>query len=229
MTLRVRNRNDIDRYFAEAKDWDFDRARDAHRQMRIAYFAGAAGITFGLAMLAWHVAAPLRSVEPYVIRVDRQSGGVDVVTRLTNTRDVTADEAVGKFFLSEYVRNREAWVPAAATEMLRKVLSLSVAPEQEKLMAQRRAQNPNSPAATYQAGEVVSVAVRNITFINPRVAQVRFTRTVMRPGNAPNEESNWIATINFKYVDRPATEAGRLDNPLGFQVISYRSDPEIAR
>src|SRR3546814_2088078 len=79
------------------------------------------------------------------------------------------------------------------------------------------------------SGEVVTAAVRNISFINPRVAQVRFVRTVTRPGNAPDDVSHWIATINIKYVDRPTTEAGRLDNPLGFQVVSYRADPEIAR
>lgn len=227
MALGVKSKGDLDKYFAEAKSWDFDRAVEANKQKRIAFIVGGAGIAFGLAMLAWHVAAPLKSVEPYVIRVDRQTGGIDVVTRLTNTRGITADEAVNKYFLAAYVRDREAWVPAAAQEMYRTVLSLSVPQEQEKFAALRRPQNPNSPAATYQSGEVVSVAVRNISFINPRVAQVRFTKTVTLPGNAPNQTSNWIATINFKYVDRPETEAGRLDNPLGFQVVSYRADPEI--
>lgn len=33
----------------------------------------------------------------------------------------------------------------------------------------------------------------------------------------------------FKYVERPTSEAGRLDNPLGFQVESYRADPEIGQ
>ena len=229
MALGVKKKSELDKYFAEAKDWDFDRVREANKQKRIAYLAGAGGVAFGLLMLGWHVVAPLRSVEPYVIRVDRQTGGVDVVTRLTNTRNITADEAVNKFFLSEYVRNREGWNGASAKEMQNKVLSLSMAQEQEKFAAQRRPQNPNSPVAIYQGGEIVSAAVRNITFINDRVAQVRFVRSVMRPGNAPDETSNWIATVNFKYVDRPTTEAGRLDNPLGFQVVSYRADPEIAR
>lgn len=229
MSLGVKKKSDLDKYFAEAKDWDFDRAREAAKQKRIAYIVGAAGVAFGLAMLAWHVAAPLKSVEPYVIRVDSRTGGVDVITRLSNTRNITADEAVTKFNLSEYVRNREAWNPASANEMLRRVQSLSIAQEQEKLAALRRPQNPNSPIATYQGGEIVSAAVKNISFINERVAQVRFVRSVMRPGNVPDEVSNWVATINFKYADRPTTEAGRLENPLGFQVVSYRADPEIAR
>lgn len=229
MAQGIKKKSDLDKYFADAKDWDFDRAREANKQKRIAYLVGAGGVAFGLAMLAWHVAAPLRAVEPYVIRVDRQTGGVDVVTRLTNTRDITVDEAVNKFFLSEYVREREAWVPAASREMYRRVVALSVPQEQEKFAGSRRQTNPNAPMNVYKAGEIISASVRNISFINPRVAQVRFTRSVMRAGNVPTETNNWIATINFKYVDRPTTEAGRLDNPLGFQVVSYRADPEIAQ
>ena len=229
MALGVKKKSDLDKYYADAKDWDFDRAREANKQQRFAYLVGAGGVAFGLAMLVWHVAAPLKSVEPYVIRVDRQTGGVDVVTRLSNTRGITADEAVNKYFLSDYVRQREAWNPAAAQEMQRRVMALSIPQEQEKFAASRRPTNPNAPVAIYQGGEVVSAAVKNITFINNRVAQVRFVRTVMRPGNAPDETSHWTATINFKYVDRPTTEAGRLDNPLGFQVVSYRADPEIAQ
>src|SRR3546814_795175 len=167
------------------------------------------------------------SSDLYVVRGEKLTGGVDVLTRLSGTGDITVDEAVNKFFLSEYVRAREGWNPAAAKETMRRVLSLSVPQEQEKFAVQRRPQNPNSPAAVYQSGEVVTAAVRNISFINPRVAQVRFVRTVTRPGNAPDDVSHWIATINIKYVDRPTTEAGRLDNPLGFQVVSYRADPEI--
>lgn len=223
------NKGDLDKYFVEAKEWDFDRTREATRQKRIAYMVAAGGVAFGLAMLAWHIGAPLKSVEPYVIRVDRQSGGVDVVTRLTNTRDVTADEAVNKFNLSEYVRNRESWNPPAAQDYFRRVQALSLPQEQEKFAGLQRATNPAAPVNVYKNGEIVGVSVRNITFINERVAQVRFVRSIMRPGNVPDEASNWIATINFKYLDRPETEAGRLENPLGFQVVSYRADPEIGQ
>lgn len=229
MAPGVKKKSDLDQYFADAKDWDFDRVREANKQKRIAYMVGAGGVIFGLSMLAWHVAAPLRSVEPYVIRVDRQTGAIDVVTRLTNTRNITADEAVNKYFLSDYVRNRESWNPSSSRDTERKVLALSVPQEQEKFAGTRRATNPNAPVNVYQGGELVAAAVRNITFINNRVAQVRFVKSVAKPGNVPDEQVQWIATINFKYVDKPTTEAGRLDNPLGFQVVSYRADPEIGR
>ena len=67
-----------------------------------------------------------------------------------------------------------------------------------------------------------------VTFINNRVAQLYFTKIVQQPGGINDARSNWVATINFKYVEKPETEADRLYNPLGFQVISYRADPEVA-
>ena len=218
---------DLAKYFKEARSWDHDRARAAHRERRIAYLVGAAGVLVGALAIAWHIAAPLRSVEPYVIRVDRMTGAVDVMTKLSNSREITSDEAVNKYFLGQYVRAREGWLRPGSDDLFKTVAALSLPQEQEKYANLHRPENPDSPYNRYRGGEVVTAAIRTIMFINPRVAQVRFVRTVTRPGNASDEVTNWVATINFKYLDRPVTEADRLFNPLGFQVVSYRADPEI--
>jgi type IV secretion system protein VirB8 len=227
MALGAKKKDGADQYFVDARDWDHDRALQAHGQKRIAYLVAGAGVLFGLAMLIWHVAFPLRSIEPYIIRVDRTTGATDVMTRLSNTRDVTTDEAVNKFFLAEYVKVRETWVEPAAAEMMRRALSLSTAGEQTRFIAQRAPDNPNAPMVIYGKEKSVSVAIRSISFINPRVAQVRFVRNVSTGGALQDGETSWTATINFKYLDRPVTEIGRLDNPLGFQVVSYRADQEL--
>ncbi len=219
----------LDRYYSDAQDWDFDRAREAHRQKRLAFFTALAGLLFGLLMLVWHIAFPLRSVEPYVIRVDRTTGATDVMTRLTNNRDITVDEAVNKYFLGDYVRLRESWIAAASRDYLRKALALSDPAEDAKLTQINNTQSPSNPNIIYGSDKAVSVAINQISFINARVAQVRFTRTIAVAASNIVETSNWVATIDFKYLDKPVTEAGRLDNPLGFQVVSYRADPEIAR
>lgn len=85
-------------------------------------------------------------------------------------RNITADETVNKFFFSEYVRNREGWAEVSARETQARVYALSVPQDQEKFAGQRRATNPNSPIVNYQNGEVISAAVRGITFINVRAS-----------------------------------------------------------
>src|SRR3546814_21136605 len=104
MALGVKDQGDLDRYFEEAKSWDFDRARAAERQRRIASAVGAGGVLFGLAMLGWHVAEPLRSVELFGVCVDKLTGGVDVMRRCSGTGAITDDEDCYYFFLYSYVR-----------------------------------------------------------------------------------------------------------------------------
>jgi type IV secretion system protein VirB8 len=71
------------------------------------------------------------------------------------------------------------------------------------------------------------VEVRAISFLSSHVANVRFHRLERRGGAAA--ESDWIATVAFHYTRAPMAEADRLRNPLGFQVDSYRADPETGR
>ena len=106
-------------YFRDARSWDVDLARKARRERKLAYGVAAGATALAIAAIAFHVAAPLRTVEPYVIRVDRSLGSVDVVNVVDDTAQVTSDEAVGKYFLSQYVRARESWVRAAADELFR--------------------------------------------------------------------------------------------------------------
>lgn len=216
-------------YFDEARSWDHNRAQKAVAERKLAYGVAVAATAVAVATLGWHVAAPLKSVEPYVIRVNQSSGSVDVINVVKRTQEITADEAVSKYFLSEYVRNRESWISSASAELFKAIAVASTPTEQQKLVAERRPENPQSPAFLYRNGENVGVRVTKVTFINKRVAQLYFTK-VIRPISGTNDlKSNWVATINFKYVDKPETEADRLYNPLGFQVISYRADPEVAQ
>ena len=219
--------SDLLQYFKDARSWDADNALKARRAQRLAYSVAGGAIALAVSAVAFHVAAPLRTVEPYVIRVDRSLGAVDVVNVVNDTAQITSDEAVGKYFLSQYVRSRESWVRPAADELYRAAAVLSVPQEQQRLAIERRPETPTAPVNIYTNGETVGVRIRNVSFINPRVAQVRYIKLIQR-GTAPQEASDWIATVNFRYSDKPATEADRLYNPLGFQVVSYRADPEVA-
>jgi type IV secretion system protein VirB8 len=215
-------------YFAEAKSWDQDRLAAALRSKRLAWIVAAcAGGLAALAVTAIAFLAPLKSVTPYVVRVDRASGAVEVMTSLSGRRDEPYAEAVTKSFLAEYIRAREGWLAPAAEANFRQVSIMSTAAEQQRWADFFRPTNAASPQVAYGAGAEAIVEVRTISFLSPSVATVRFHRLVRRGGD--NAESDWIATIAFYYTRAPMAEADRLRNPLGFQVDSYRSDPEAGR
>lgn len=217
---------DLRSYFAEARRWDEDRLMAAERSKRLAWIiAGCAVILASASVFAVAMLAPLKRVEPFVVRVDKSTGAVDVLTTLSGSQRFTADEAVSKYFLAEYVRAREGWLPQAAAANFHEVSILSTPGEQQRFADAFRPTNPASPqVALGDAGEA-QVALKAISFVAPGVASVRFQKLIRH--GSDQITSDWIATIAFTYAKAPVTEADRLRNPLGFQVLSYRADPEV--
>lgn len=219
---------DLKVYFDESKSWNADRIQAAERSRRIAWIvAGVAAVLAIAAVAALAALAPLKSVEPYVVRVDRTTGAVDVLTALKTARPVTYEEAVTKHFLDTYVRARESWLAPAAEANFRQAAIMSTPIEQQRWADQYRATNPQSPQVLYGPGGEAQVSVRAVSFVAPGVANVRFHRIVRLAQQVT--ESDWIATLTFAYTKAPLAEGDRLRNPLGFQVSSYRADPEVVR
>lgn len=226
-TTGVRS-NQLKAYFEEAKSWEQDRLAAAERSRRLAWcVAGGALLLASLAVVALATLAPLKSVEPFVIRVDRSTGAVDVVSALKAGQPLTYDEAVNKYFVALYVRAREGWMPQAAEQNFRQVAILSASGEQQRWADAFRPSNPQSPQIAWGDDTVSLIEVRAISFISPKLASVRFHRTLRKAQEGV--ESDWIATVAFAYAKAPMNEADRMRNPLGFQVGAYRADPEVVR
>lgn len=219
---------DLKAYFAEARSWDADRLRDAVRSRRLAWGVAAGACAIAAAAVAAVAAlTPLKTVEPYVVRVDRATGAVEVMSGLRGDDRLTYEEAVTKSFVATYVRARESWLPAAAEANFRQVSIMSTPAEQQRWADAFRPSNPASPQVAWGPDAEAQVAIRAVSFVAPEVASVRFHRTLRQGSQAI--ESDWVATIAFRYAQAPMSETDRLRNPLGFQVTSYRADPEALR
>jgi type IV secretion system protein VirB8 len=219
---------DLKSYFTEARSWNADQIRSAERSRRFAWgVAACAGVVATVAVGAVAALAPLKTVEPFVVRVDRATGAVDVMTALKSDKPLTYDEAVTKHFLAQYVRARETWLAPAAEANFRQVSIMSTPAEQQRWGDAFRPANPQSPQVVYGPTGDAQIAIRSVTFVADGVANIRFHRTVRQSQQVT--ESDWIATVAFLYTQAPMAEGDRLRNPLGFQVTSYRADPEVVR
>lgn len=217
---------DLKSYFAEAESWDRDRFVAAARSRRIAWIVASIAVALAIVSVGAIMAlTPLKTVVPYVVTVDRSTGATDVTQELRGDKSITYDEAIRKYFLADYVRAREGWIPQAREEFFRKVLALSTREEQARWTAFYKKDNPDSPQNQFTANDAVFVAIRSVAFISPNVAQVRFVKRLERDTQVI--ETPAIATITFDVLAKPETEAGRYANPLGFQVKSYRADAEV--
>jgi type IV secretion system protein VirB8 len=216
--------DDLKSYFDKARRFDQDRLIQVERSARVAWFvACCAGIVAAVSVFAIAGLTPLKTVEPFVVRVDNSTGIVDVVSALTSTAG-TYDEAVTKYFAARYVRAREGYVWSETEENFNTVALLSTQPEQTRFATIYRGSNPESPQNVYGRGATSRINVVSISLINANVASVRYMRTITRGDDV--RITHWVATLTFSYVNAPMSSTDRLVNPLGFAVSEYRADPE---
>lgn len=222
----VTDSDDLKAYFAEAASWDHDRLIASNRSRRLAWIV--ASVASGLAItgvVAVAMLAPLKTVAPYVITVDKATGASEITSPMSRDTPATYNEAVTKYFLADYVRNREGWIPQARQEFFEGVLAMSSRDEQARWTAFYAKDNPKSPQSVFTDLDTVFIAIKSVTFVSKNVAQVRFTKTLQRGGSSTDTPA--IATVTFDTTDTPTTEQQRFKNPLGLEVQSYRADLEV--
>ncbi|MES3110144.1 virB8 family protein [Sphingomonas aurantiaca] len=217
---------DKEKYYETSRTWEYDRMRAAIQSKRLAWGVAAGACTLAVASVAAvAMLSPLKTVEPYVIRVDKSSGETQVVTALKGPQPRTYEDAVNRYFISQYVRLREGWLNDAARENAYTVMLTSDQAESARYLNSVQANNKNAPSNIYGDKGFVSISIRTISFLSPTVAQVRFTKIITFGQNTPIAQ-NWNAIMTFRYTTAPEHEKDRNINPLGFQVVNYRSDPE---
>lgn len=213
-------------YYAAATSWADDRVMAAARQQRLAWIvAGIAGAIALILAVALVVLLPLKTVTPYVLTVDRQSGAVEAATTLSGSR-LRETEAVIQAQLAQYVRARESFDATDLAHQYRRVQLLSAGPVAQAYVRQMAANNPASPLRTLGKGDTVEVDIQSVSLLAPGVGLVRFETRHRAPGAADGRRGVHVAAISFGFADRPLRLEDRFDNPLGFQVTRYRRDTE---
>ncbi|EJF92293.1 hypothetical protein ME9_01695 [Bartonella taylorii 8TBB] len=217
---------DIEQYIAEARLFDQDRMLASRRITRISLVIAGIAVTVAiLSSLAVITLTPLKTVEPFVIRVDNSTGIVEVVEALKEG-PTNVDEAITRYFAAKYVRAREGFEAEEIQHNFQTVSLLSSPEEQDRFAAWYGARNPQSPQILYKHA-TVRITIKSISFINQDVAQVRYYKTVR--DNDKNREfiTHWVSTLTFQYINAPLSVQNRLVNPLGFIVSEYRTDSEV--
>lgn len=218
-------KKELDAYLGEARTWETNRVKNLEKSEKRAWWvAGGFGVTAVAAVIAVAAMAPLKTVEPYVIRVDNSTGIVDIVESIKDGK-TNYDEAVNKYFTQWYIRYREGYSKELAEEYYRNVALMSAGLEQQKYYEWFQPKNPMSPLNVFGPYAKVKIDIKGTSFIKSNVALVRYVKRIER-GNDKPQITHWAATITFRYSGAPMAEKDRAINPLGFQVVEYRNDPD---
>lgn len=213
-------------YFENARSWTDTQSGSALRERKIAWII--AGIATAIALilaLTLLILLPLKSVEPYVVTVDRQTGAVQVATGVAPGQ-LSQNEAVIQAELARYVRARESFDATDLPRMYRQVQLMSARDVSATYVRRMALKNPNSPLRTLNRGDTLSVAIKSVSLIASGSAIVRFDVTRITPGGSEPAINTFVSAISFGFNGRPLRAVDRFDNPLGFQVTRYRRDIE---
>ena len=187
------------------------------------------GITIVLLAGALIGLTPLKTVEPFLLRVDNTTGYVDKVSPYEVNHN-SVNEAVQRYFLARFVENREGYEWFTVQTMYNFVeatanKSVFDAYKNYTLSCQ-------SPVKVLSNKMKMLVKVNGITFLENGMAQIRFTKLIAEPDGKPATgyiPTKWIATVKYDFSNKVKTEEQRLLNPLGLNVISYRVDAEVVK
>jgi type IV secretion system protein VirB8 len=221
----------LEAYFRESVSWDADRAAQSGRSARVAWRVAAAGWVCAVACaVALLLLVPLKSVEPFVVRVDNSTGIVDVVPVYAGRVD--AGEAVTRYFLAHYVTVCERFNYATAESDDEECGAFHSAQRNQSWYAQWARTNPASPLNLHKDGSVVRVQVESMSFFTRAsglsdLAQVRYLKAARLAGGGEETITHWIATIQYAYTDPAKDPKTRRWNPLGFKIVDFRPEPEV--
>ncbi|WP_258086630.1 virB8 family protein [Xenorhabdus bovienii] len=194
---------------------------------RLSGFLGVAVVALAIAIASL---APLKSVIPFLLRVDSTTGYVDKLEPYS-TETATVDESVTRYFLARFVENREGYDWYTIQSMYDFVESTSdraIFEAYKSYMVNEEL----SPLKRLANRSKIQVKVNGITFLNDSTAQIRFTKMISDLDGKPAvgfKPSKWIATVTFDLSKKINTEQARLINPLGLSVTSYRVDAEVIK
>ena len=224
---------------ARAVNYETSIADLARRGERRAWWVAAVASMLALLLGAGYLRVmPLKERVPFLVMADASSGSA-TVARLDEDfrhRSLTASEAIARANVAGFIRLRESYdVAMMNLRDWRAVHAMSTPEVGKEYAALHAANNVDSPFNTWGRSRAIRVRILSIQLLDgpdgaPGGATVRFQRSVYdKASGATRPLDSRIATLGFTYnLALRMDEPDRLENPLGFQVTSYRVDTDYA-
>ena len=213
-------------YYAQGQSWAEDIQDSLRASRRRAFIvAGAAMLVAVLEAFALVALAPLKTVVPYTITVDRQTGYIETAQGL-KPGALSQDVAVTQAFLAQYVLARETFDVTDLQHNYGEVAAWTSGAARDQYIRAMQKSNPQSPENVNDPSTVVKITVKSISLLSRTSALVRFDAEHVMGGGTPAQRQPYTAVIGFRYTGAPMLAEDRFLNPLGFEVTAYRRDAE---
>jgi type IV secretion system protein VirB8 len=166
-----------------------------------------------------------RTIEPFVIEVERKTGIATVVDPLT-TKAYTGDEVIKRYYVMKYLKAREEYYNNLFEKNFREVVRLLSSDQVygSDYVPKFNQGNPQSPYNTLGNRSWREISLKSMIFPTANSARVSF---VLKTDGMLKSVQNKVAYLEFEFKDLQMNEKERLINPLGFVVTLYRLEDEL--
>jgi type IV secretion system protein VirB8 len=213
--------------------WEIDRALMLERSERRAWWVAIAGLLLGLlGIAAVFVQGPLRRVVEIPIVVDRVTGEATIQQRLS-VETIPPMESLDKHNLATFVRAREGYswmfLQRDFDQVARMAVPAVFAEYNRHFEGETALQKKLAASEDWRINVVGVRLTASGRAANRGEAQVTYEKVVrLSDRNLPEVTTRHVASVVFEYQPKVlAKEKDRIENPFGFVVLAYRSDPEI--
>tara|TARA_B100000780_G_scaffold271137_1_gene231738 strand:- start:1482 stop:2162 length:681 start_codon:yes stop_codon:yes gene_type:complete len=211
-------------YLKKAQTWDEQIFAKTLQSKQRAWLLTSVSLgLLGLSLAAHLLILPLKSYEPYVITVDRQSGYAELSRKL-ESGPLSQEQAITESNLVRYVSAREQYNPALLKENYGFVAAVSTHKALSEFKELWSASSEHNPSKIFGMNASIDIQIKSVSLLSDNLASVRFIK--LKNTLEQTSSSHWNAIIEFRYSDKPLKMLARFQNPLGFEVTSYRINPE---
>lgn len=223
----MNHRKALKAYYAEGDSWARDQQDGLRKSRKVAWIMAGAATTVAVCEgFALMFLMPLKTVQPYTLMVDRQTGFVQLLKPLEPER-ISGDTALTQSLLVQYVIARESFDISTLNSDYRKIALWSADRARSDYLARMPVSNPDSPLAQYPRTTTIETMVKSVSPLGPGTAIVRFETRRRDAGADVGQPRAWMAVIHYRFSGEPMAVEDRYINPLGFQVTSYRRNVEV--
>jgi type IV secretion system protein VirB8 len=224
MTPEARKAADI--YYAQSASWVQAHSDALRSSRKIAWIVAGVAAIIALALaVTLMILMPLKTVVPYTLLVDRQTGYVQSLSPI-ETSQIAPDTALTQSFLVQYVIARESFDRATIQTDYRKVALWSADTARSSYLSEIQVSNPDSPLTKLPPGTTIQTRVRSVSSLGQNSALVRYESMQQGRNTSTQAPRGWVAIINYRFSNAPMSVEDRYINPFGFQVTRYRRNAE---
>lgn len=233
----------VDAAVSRAVNYEVSVADLARRSQKRAWWVAGSSLAVTVIMAgAIFMMLPLKEREPYLVVLDPVTGNAQVsrLVGAANDGRLYADQAIARSNIHRFVVARESYdydlMMTSQSGDWKLPFLMSAGSASTEMRALWAPTNPANPSVVY--GRDRAIRIRILSIVLERVggprregaATVRFQRVLFdKKSGGSRVIDNKVAMIEFEYnPNLRLSDADRVQNPLGFQVKTYRVDSDAA-